>query len=95
MSDLFDSWKEREPWVVQDPDFKREWLCLEPFRFYMHYDSNPTTVGWVVIDRWSDFAVTTRCRTRNDAIRAFYKTEGRGIPSGTVIGKFEDSNFTT
>ena len=73
------SWTKREPWVVQDPTHKREWLVLQPLQYYLHQRSDGL---WTVIDHWLDAPAEGHHTTRTKAIRAFYKQAGRAIPSG-------------
>ena len=83
-------WKDREPWVVQDPDFKREWLSPEPLRFYVHQNKEGE---WMIIDRWSDLAHGVYHKSREAAIRAFYKSFERKIPTGTKLPRCENSDY--
>jgi hypothetical protein len=78
------SYRKKEPWVVVDPDFKREWVVPEPLRYYVVEDRKAGT--WFICDRWTDVAVPeTDGRTRTDAIRRFYKWCKREMPEGTSI----------
>ena len=90
MSDDNDSWKSREPWVVQDPEFKREWLSPEPLRFYVHQNKEG---AWMIIDRWWDLAYGVQHKSREAAIRAFYKSFERKIPTGTKLPRCVDSKY--
>ena len=89
---MFDSWRDREPWAVQDPDFMREWLVPEPLRYYVYHNSDK---GWTVIDRWSDFAVVDYKFTREAAIKSFYAGFNRPIPVGTIIKEIKNVNHET
>jgi hypothetical protein len=86
--DLKDNWFNREPWIVQDPGFQREWLVPEPLRYYLTQDGNGE---WSVCDRWLDIPEGVPQPTREKAIREFYKRMGREIPSGTKLPTFENS----
>ena len=90
MEETKDHYKFREPWVVQDPDFKREWLSAEPITHYLHKDKNNE---WMVINRRLDIAATRCHKTREAAIREFYKSVNRKIPTGTKLKKFPDSQY--
>lgn len=79
MSSLNDSWKSREPWVVQDPEFRREWLSVAPLQYYVHKNAGGK---WVIIDRWRDVQIGDIHATRAKAIREFYKLMGRPAPRG-------------
>jgi len=82
MSSSNDSWKSREPWVVQDPEFRREWLLPTPLQYYVHKNKDGE---WTIIDRWMDIHVGESHASRKKAIREFYKLMGRKIPSGREI----------
>jgi hypothetical protein len=82
MDDL--SWQNREPWVVVDPDLKREWAFPQPMEYNVVQDR--TTGMWFVCDRFADVAVpTTEAKSRPEAIRRFYKWCGREMPDGATI----------
>jgi hypothetical protein len=85
-----DSWMPRAPWVAQDPEFKREWLSPEPLRYYVHQSKEGE---WMIIDRWWDLAHGEKYRTREAAIRAFYKSFDRRIPTGTKLSRCEGSKY--
>jgi hypothetical protein len=83
------TWQKREPWVVVDPDFKREWLLPQPLQYYLVEDK--ATGTWSVCDRYLDIpAFYPAARTREQAIRRFYKMFKRPIPTGHKLGKFTD-----
>ena len=74
------------PWVVLDPDFKREWVIPQPLRYFVVEDRKRGT--WFICDRWTDFAVpNTEAPTRPEAIRRFYKFCNREMPKGTPISR--------
>lgn len=78
-------WKNREPSVTQDPEFKREWLPPEPLRYFVQKDA----VGlWSVCDRWLDIPYGKPAKTRSAAIRQFYNSIGRTIPTGSKLPEF-------
>jgi hypothetical protein len=79
-----DKWSSCGPWIVQDPDYKREWLVPQPLQYYVHRKADGQ---WIVVDRWTDLAVGDAHRSRNGAIRAFYKWEGRKMPTGEALSK--------
>ena len=79
-------WKNREPWITQDPEFKREWLHPEPLSYYIQKD---TAGMWSVCDRWLDIPHGKPAKTRAAAIRQFYKTVGRMIPTGKKLPEFQ------
>ena len=85
------NWQTREPWITQDPDFKRIWLHPEPLRYYLTRDKSGL---WSVVDRWWDLAVTDNYATRNQAIRRFYKDYGRKIGRGVSLKTFEEEKYT-
>lgn len=87
---MSDHWRSREPWVVQDPSFKREWLSAEPLRYYLHQNKYDE---WTVIDRWMDLSSGGYHKTREAAIRAFYKSVNRKIPTGTKLPRSEGSKY--
>ncbi|MDQ8188647.1 hypothetical protein, partial [Pelagicoccus sp. SDUM812002] len=91
MTDQHDQWKSREPWVVQDPDHKREWVMEQPLRYYIHQNKEKE---WRVIDRWYDLAHGDTHKTRGAAIRAFYKSMDRKIPTGTKLPELPDSKYS-
>ena len=76
------NWMKREPWVLVDPDFEREWLSEKPVRYYVHQAKD--TGLWSVIDRYLDIGCGEH-KTREEAIREFYKKCGRPIPPGTKL----------
>ena len=79
-------WQKREPWVVVDPDFKREWVLPHALQYYVVKDK--TSGMWFVCDRYLDLAVeTTESKTREQAIRRFYKWCKRPVPAGESFGK--------
>jgi len=84
------SWLNREPWIVQDPFFKREWLVPDPLRYYLFKNNNDE---WCVLDRWMDLGVGKPQSTRNKAIREFYKMIGRKIPTGQPLPVSENSKY--
>ena len=90
MSDDKDEWKGREPWVVHDPEFKREWLSPEPLQYYVHQDKEGV---WMIIDRWRDLAHGGCHKSREAAIRAFYKSHGRKIPTGKKLPRCVDVKY--
>ena len=84
----FSHWQKREPWVVVDPDFKREWLLPQPLQYYVVKDK--TTGLWSVCDRYLDLMVpTTEARTREQPIRRFYKWCKRPVPVGETFSKLK------
>lgn len=88
-----DNWKKREPWVVQDPEHKREWLPIHPLLFHLHQRKDGM---WIVIDRSMDIAVGGGpYKTREQAIRGFYKNFGRPVPPRTDLPRCSGSNYTT
>lgn len=77
-------WNEREPWVVLDPDYLREWLVPQPLRFFLVQDQNSGL--WSVCERWGDLQVPdTESQNRAVTIRRFYRWCGRKVPEGTTI----------
>lgn len=79
-------WQKRGPWVVVDPDFKREWVFAHPMQYYVVEDQ--TTGMWFVCDHFTDLPVpTTEAKTRPESIRRFYKWCGREMPDGATIGR--------
>jgi len=77
-------YQNREPWVVVDPDFKREWVVPQPLQYYVVEDRKAGT--WFVCDRWTDLAVhSTESPTRAEAIRRFYKWCKREMPEGATV----------
>ena len=79
------AWKKREPWVVIDPDSKREWVCEQPLRYYVVKSADG---NWFVCDRWLDVPVIgTKANSREQAIRGFYKWCKRPIPTGDTLPK--------
>jgi hypothetical protein len=80
------NWVKREPWVVVDPDFKREWLLPQPLQYYVVNDR--TSGLWSVCDRYTDLMVpNTEAKTREQAIRRFYKLFNRPVPAGFKLSK--------
>lgn len=80
------SWQNREPWVVVDPDLKREWVVPQPLQYYVV--ESRTTGMWFICDRWTDSVVPgTEAPTRPEAIRRFYSWCKREMPEGTRIGR--------
>lgn len=79
-------WQKREPWVVVDPGFKREWVLPQPLKYYVVKDKD--TGLWSVCDRNVDLIVpATEAKTREQAIRQFYKWCERPAPTGTRFSK--------
>lgn len=79
------SWKNREPWVVVDPDFNREWLLPEPLQYYV---AKGKSGNWFVCNRWLDIPVPgTDSPTGEEAIRQFYKWCERPLPTGEKLPK--------
>jgi hypothetical protein len=75
------------PWVAVDldPDSKREWVFPQPLRYYVVED---TTGTWFICDRWPDHAIPdTKARTREEAIRLFYRWCRREMPEGETVGR--------
>jgi hypothetical protein len=86
--DNFDdsSWLRREPWIVVDPDFKREWLVPQPLHFFLVEDKESGI--WSVCDRRLDIPVHgIQAPTREKAIRMFYDWCKRPVPKGRPIPK--------
>ena len=83
MSEIeFPYWQKREPWIVVDPFFRREWLCPVPLRYYVHRNK----LGiWHVIDRYLDLSVCSG-PSRSLVVRRFYKLH-RPIPVGESFAK--------
>ena len=68
--------------VDQVPREQREWVHVEIPRYYLWREAQSTKAGthggkWVVIDRYSDYAVTRPFRRKTDCIRAFGREFGR------------------
>lgn len=82
-------WSDRGPWVVQDSIYKREWLSVEPMRYYIAECKQ----GFSIVDRHLDLPATGKHPTRNSAIRAFYKKFGRPIRAGEKLEDYEGSKF--
>ena len=83
----------REPWIVQDPDFKREWLLPEPLQYYLY---NPKPKEWVVINHWWDMQVGKAYPSREKAIREFYKLQTtRRIPPYRKLPLSPNANHKT
>ena len=77
---------ESGPWVVMDPDFKREWVVPQPLRYYVV--ESRQTGEWFICDRWTDAVVPdTEARTRKEAIRLFYVVCKRPMPECVSIGQ--------
>lgn len=83
-----ENWRECPPWVVTDIGFKREWLFPTPLRYHLHVQ--PHDHKWSVCDRWTDLAAIDLCDTRQAAIRAFYKSHNRPIPTGEYLSSEPD-----
>lgn len=78
------TWNKREPWVVVDPDFKREWLVVQPLQYFLHQDKD--TQKWFVVDRDMDlYLQRTEANTRSTCIRRFFKLIKRPVPNGTPL----------
>jgi hypothetical protein len=78
------SFEKRDPWVVVDPEFMREWVLPTPIRYYIVHD--PAEDIWFVCDRWSDLMVPeTESPTRDETIRRFYKSCGREMPENVPV----------
>ena len=90
MNSCYDGWKEREPWIVQDPESQREWLVPQPLRYFVHRNNQDE---WMVIDRWNDIPLNGKLHTsRNKAIREAYKAFGRKLPTGEKIPECPNAN---
>lgn len=75
-----------EPWVVVDPEFKREWVLPQALQYYVV--ENKGTGKWFICDRWTDTALPgTESPTRSETIRRFYQWCKREMPEGTTIGR--------
>jgi hypothetical protein len=80
------SWQQREPWVAVDPDFKREWLLPQPLQYFVV--KNKDTGMWSVCDRYLDISVAgIHAKTREQAIRQFYKWCKRPVPARRRLPK--------
>ena len=74
-------WQNRDPWVVVDPLFKREWVLHQPIRYYVVHSEDRDE--WFICDRWTDGVVHgTEAKTRAQSIRLFYKWCNREMPDG-------------
>ncbi len=78
------SFRHKGPWVANDLVFKREWVLPEPLRYYVVRDREAGT--WFICERFGDVAVPgTLAKTRDAAIKAFYKWVRREIPDDVPI----------
>jgi hypothetical protein len=78
------TWQQREPWVVVDPEYKREWVLPQALRYYVVEDREAGI--WFICDRWTDLPVHgTEARTRAEAIRMFYTWCKREMPKHATI----------
>jgi hypothetical protein len=74
-----------EPWVVVDPELRREWVLPQALKYYIVEDSAGM---WHICDRFTDtFVPGTESRTRAETIRRFYQWCERQMPVGTPIGR--------
>lgn len=75
--------KYREPWVVVDYDWGREWLLPRQLQYYLFCDQHGT---WAVCDRFSDYEVPgTASKSRAVTIRRFYRWCKRPLPRGVKL----------
>ena len=69
-----------------DADFRREWLLPEPLQYFVVKDKQSGL--WSICDRNTDLMVSdTEARTREQAIRKFYKLFNRPVPVGESLAK--------
>ena len=75
-----------EPWVVVDPELKREWVLPQALQYYVVEDRS--TGMWHICDRFTDtFVPGTEASTRPETIRRFYQWCERQMPDGTPISR--------